>query len=226
VWSALFQQKPTPEDGVYFTKSLFRYYSAAPSRRYRTVYQAWDFAITEQQTSDYTVGATILQDENDGLYVLDIKRFRSDDSIEIVDTMIDYYTQYDADLIGFEDGQIWKTMQAQWEKRCLERRVYPSWEVLKPLTDKKVRAMPLRGRMQLGKVYFPEAAEWLHECRQEMLTFPAGKHDDQVDALAWAVRLTLARAAPTLPKPSTSVRSWREKLGSYGIEGEASAMAA
>ena len=226
VWSALFQQKPTPEDGVFFTKGLFRYYSTAPNRRYRTVYQAWDFAITEGQESDFTVGATLLQDENDSLYVLDIRRFRSDDSIEIVDTMIDYAVEWDADLIGVEDGQIWKTMQAQWEKRCKERRIYKAWEVLKPLTDKKVRAMPLRGRMQLGKVYFPEKAEWLHECRQELLTFPAGKHDDQVDALAWAVRLTLARSAPQLPVPKSKLKSWRDGLSTYLEGGDAGHMAA
>lgn len=226
VWSALFQQRPTPEDGVYFTKTLFKYYSVAPHRRYRTVYQAWDFAITENQSSDYTVGATILQDENDALYVLDIKRFRSDDTIEIVDTMLDYFVLFDADLIGVEDGQIWKTMKSQFEKRCLERRVYPSYEVLQPLTDKKVRAMPLRGRMQLGKVYFPEKAEWLHDCRQEMLTFPAGKHDDQVDALAWAVRLTLARSAPQLPTQKNKLKSWRDGINQYLEGGDAGHMAA
>ena len=35
------------------------------------MYQAWDFAITEGAQNDYTVCATILQDEYDNLYVLD-----------------------------------------------------------------------------------------------------------------------------------------------------------
>ena len=225
VWSALYQQKPTPEDGVFFTKGLFKYYSVAPSRRYRTIYQAWDFAITEEQKSDYTVGSTILQDENDCLYVLDVKRFRSDDSIEIVEAMLDYYELWGADLLGFEDGQIWKTLKAQWEKRCLERKLYPTWETLQPLTDKRVRAMPLRGRMQLSKVMFPNEAPWLDVCRKEMLTFPAGKHDDQVDSLAWAVRLTLSHMAPVIPVSPTTLTSWRDKLKALtaGAEGHMAA---
>lgn len=178
VWSALYQQNPAPEEGAYFTKDLFRYYSTPPRRRGNFVYQAWDFAIAEGQENDYTVGATILQDERDALHVLDVKRFKSADSIYIVDVILDYASEYNADLLGFEDGQIWKTMQAQFDKRCNERKMYPTYEILKPLTDKKARANPLKGRMQAGKVYFPDQAHWLHDVRTEMLRFPAGKHDD------------------------------------------------
>lgn len=178
VWSALYQQNPAPEEGAYFTKDLFRYYSTPPRRRGNFVYQAWDFAIAEGQENDYTVGATILQDERDALHVLDVKRFKSADSIYIVDVILDYAAEFDADLLGFEDGQIWKTMQAQFDKRCDERRMYPTYEILKPLTDKKARANPLKGRMQAGKVYFPDKAPWLHDVYTELLRFPAGKHDD------------------------------------------------
>lgn len=178
VWSALYQQNPAPEEGAYFTKDLFRYYSTPPRRRGNFIYQAWDFAIAEGQENDYTVGATILQDERDALHVLDVKRFKSADSIYIVDVILDYAAEFDADLLGFEDGQIWKTMQAQFDKRCDERRMYPTYEILKPLTDKKARANPLKGRMQAGKVYFPDKAPWLHDVYSELLRFPAGKHDD------------------------------------------------
>jgi predicted phage terminase large subunit-like protein len=42
----------------------------------------------------------------------------------------------------------------------------------------------------MGKVYFNENAPYYEELRKELLRFPAGKHDDQVDAMAWATRLT------------------------------------
>lgn len=211
VWSALYQQNPAPEEGAYFTKALFRYYSTPPSRRNAFIYQAWDFAISTGQENDYTVGSTILQDERDGIYVLDVRRFKSDDSIYIVDTILDYQAEFDANLLGFEDGQIWKTLAAQFQKRCQERGVYPTFEIMKPLTDKKARANPLRGRMQAGKVYFDEKAAWFHDLKAEMLRFPAGKHDDQIDSLAWNIRLTLTRSAPT-PKEPARLRSWKDKL--------------
>lgn len=215
MWNALYQQNPTPDSGIYFTKDLFRRYAHAPNRRGRTVYQAWDFAITEGAQNDYTVCATILQDEFDNLYVIDIFRFKSDDGNAIVEHMIDQYVMWNVDYLGMEDGQIWKAIRSQFERRCQERKVYPSFEVLQPLTDKLVRANPLKGRMQLGKVYWPEdgAFPWVEPCVRELIVFPNGKNDDQVDAVAWAVRMTLNHAAPRDPAPKPrGPESWKTRL--------------
>jgi predicted phage terminase large subunit-like protein len=169
VWNSLYQQNPAPDDGLFFTKDMFRYYSSLPARENCHVYQAWDFAITENTASDYTVGATIYQDENDAIYVVDICRFKSGDSFFIIDQMLDYAAQWGVTLLGVEDGQIWKAMQSLFDKRVQERKMYTfTCELLKPLTDKMVRASPLRGRMQQGKVYFDEKAPWFRELFMEM----------------------------------------------------------
>ena len=222
VWNALYQQNPLPDDGLYFTKDMFRYYSTPPHPSRCHVYQAWDFAITEGAENDYTVGATLMQDERDALYVVDIRRFKSADSFVIVDEILDYAKQWGATTLGFEDGQIWKALQAVFDKRCEERKQYPSYEVLKPLTDKMVRASPLRGRMQLGKVYFDEKAPWFRDLYMELTRFPAGKHDDQIDALAWATRLTLTNSAPRPQEfAQRKLPSWKDRLGAYteGVAG-------
>lgn len=216
VWQALYQQNPVPDDGLFFTKEMFKYTPALPARPRCNVYQAWDFAITEDKESDYTVGTTLYQDENDELYVADVRRFRSSDAIYIVDAILDYAQEF-ADgktlpYLGFEDGQIWKTMEAQFNKRCAERRIYPSFDVLRPLTDKQVRAHPLRGRMQAGKIWFLDKAPWLQALYSEMTRFPAGKHDDQIDSLAWNVRLTLGHSAPKSTVKQTKQKSWKDKL--------------
>lgn len=211
IWDALYQQNPMPDEGNFFTKEMFRYYGTMPARKDLFVYQAWDFAITEGKESDYTVGITIGQDHRDNLYVLDVRRFKSGDQFILIDSIVDFAQYWQADLIGFEDGQIWKVLEAQFAKTCEEKHFYPSYEVLKPLTDKMVRANPLRGRMQLHKVFFDKHAGYYTDLQKEMLHFPAGKHDDQVDALAWAVRLTLSRAAPRV-KEAPKVKSWKDKL--------------
>lgn len=214
VWDALYQQNPIPDEGNFFSKEMFQYYSTEPRREDLHVYQSWDFAISEGKESDYTVGMCIGVDHRDAVYVLDVRRFRSQDAFMIVDTMLDFAEHYDA-VLGVEDGQIWKALESQFTKRCEERRIYPSYEVLKPLTDKMVRANPLRGRMQLGKVYFNRAAHWFTELYKEMLHFPAGKHDDQVDALSWAIRLTLSRAAPRARRTEPKLPSWKDGLSGY-----------
>lgn len=215
MWDALYQQNPTPDEGIYFGKDMFRYYVHSPQTHGRFIYQAWDFAITETTQSDWTVGTTLLQDEYDNLYVLDVLRFRSDDGNAIIETVLDYQQQWGAQLLGFEDGQIWKSLASQFKKRCEERKIYPAYELLIPLTDKMVRANPLKGRMQIGKVYFPKNASWFATQQQEMLRFPAGKHDDQVDSLSWCVRLTLTKSAPKMPE-AKKLGSWRDKLKLLG----------
>lgn len=213
VWNALYQQNPAPDDGLFFTKDMFRYYPTLPHRDLVHVYQAWDFAIAEGSENDYTVGTTLYQDQRDNIYVVDVRRFKSSDAFYIIDQILDYAAEYKATLLGFEDGQIWKTLQSQFDKRCSERKYYPSYEILKPLTDKMVRAHPLRGRMQAHTVFFNEKAPWYQELYHEMTRFPAGKHDDQIDALAWAIRLTLMRTAPRdrTPRPRKQ-KSFLDKI--------------
>ncbi len=178
VWNALYQQNPVPDDGVYFTKEMMRWYDHPPRREDMFVYQAWDFAITEKTESDWTVCCTIGQDEMDNLFILHILRFRSGDGNAIVDDVLDQFELFKPDLIGFEDGQIWKSLTSQFKKRCDERGLFPNHELLQPLTDKKVRAGPLKGRMQQGKVFTRRNQQWTEPFRQEFMKFPSGKNDD------------------------------------------------
>ena len=212
-WSALFQQNPAPEEGAFFTKDMFVEYTHAPSRPGRNVYQAWDFAITEKQASDWTVGITILVDEYDTAYVLDVWRFKTDDGIELGTAIVSYARTWAADQIAVEDGQIWKSIKANFEKACEDSKHYPSYEVILPLTDKRTRAQPARGRMQQKKIQFPVRAPWYEAFKSELLRFQAGgKHDDQVDALAHCIRLATTKAAPKGPPKAKEPKSWRDKL--------------
>lgn len=212
-WAALYQQNPTPEDGSFFTKDMFVEYVHAPQRQGRVVYQAWDFAITEKQASDYTVAITVLVDENDIMFVLDVWRFRSDDGTEISRAIMTYARLWEANVIAVEDGQIWKSIKSNFERSCAEAKYYPPYEVIVPLTDKRTRAQPARGRMQQKKIQFPARAPWYAEFKAELLRFQAGgRHDDQVDALAHVVRIATSHAAPKGPPQPKMPESWKKKL--------------
>ncbi|MDR3159767.1 MAG: terminase family protein [Zoogloeaceae bacterium] len=220
VWDALYQQNPLPDEGVFFEKKMLRFYAAPPAREALYIYQAWDFAISEGKESDYTVGVCLGQDSQDNLYLLDIRRFKSSDGGYLIDELLHFAREWGANYVGFEDGQIWRALDFQFQKRCDELRQWPSFELLKPLTDKMARAHPLRGRMQLGKLWFDAKAPYYTELQRELLTFPHGKHDDQVDALAWAVRLTLAKGAPRPRNIAPRAKSWRDRFLTPARRGE------
>jgi hypothetical protein len=60
----------------------------------------------------------------------------------------------------------------------------------------------------------PTAAEWWPECRREMLNFPAGVHDDFVDACALVFqlldRMTNGRPLPK-PEPDSDMDAYRSR---------------
>lgn len=215
IWSALYQQNPVPDEGMYFKKEYFQYELNQAGIHGRNVFTAWDFAIGEKQSNDWTVGATIVQDEHDVLHVIDIFRMKGD-SFQIVEAMLDVALKWGSTpgssyLIGAEDGQIWRAIEPLLKKRMLERKQYPPYEVMRPLTDKMARARPLQGRMQQGRVYFYKDAGWLPQAEQELLRFPAGAHDDVVDALAWAAHLCMGKEPPKAYTPPP-LPSWKDRL--------------
>lgn len=214
-WSALYQQNPVPDDGVYFRKEHFKR-AAVPSLLTRpNVYIAWDFAIRDKQVNDFTVGTVVLQDSDDMAHVAEVVRMKTSDTFAVVEAILNLAQRWHNPslLMGFEDGQIFRTMEVVLKKRMRERKLYVPYETLKPLTDKMVRARPLQGRMEQGMVSFNEQGEWYDVVRAEMLRFPAGVHDDCVDSLAWAMQLMFGRGAPAKTKNSKR-KSWRDMITS------------
>ena len=216
-WNALYQQNPVPDDGGHFQKSQFRR-AAAPSKKISNCFIAWDFAISEKKQNDYTVGTVVLQDYDDVLHVVDQVRFRSRDSFYIVESILNLAAKWSTPSLqlGFEDGQIYRSLESLLKKRMQERGMYPPVTLLQPITDKLARSSPLKGRMQQGMVSFAEGAPWFDGLRTEMLRFPAGAHDDQVDSLAWAVHMAVGRRPPQRPKGKEQP-SWRDKLALTGV---------
>lgn len=222
IWSALYQQNPVPDEGMYFRRHDFRYTEVLPPLRDCRIYTTWDFAISEKQQNDWTVGATILQDSQDTLFVVDIWRMKGD-SFEIVESMLDTYERWGQHAltgyqIGVEDGQIWRALEPLFKKRMAERGLYPSYEVMRPFTDKLARARPLQGRMQQHRVIFFKGP-WLAQAEQELLRFPAGAHDDVVDALAWGVTIAVSQAPPQDSSAPPRLPSWRDNIGLSGTAG-------
>jgi hypothetical protein len=64
-----------------------------------------------------------------------------------------------------------------------ERKAYCARTQFPTRGDKAVRAQSIRGRMAMEGLYIPAAAPWRADFESELLRFPAGVHDDQVDAI-------------------------------------------
>lgn len=55
--------------------------------------------------------------------------------------------------------------------------------VMKPKLDKVTRLEAQTARLETGRYVLPTSTPWLESLRRELMAFPMGKHDDQVDSL-------------------------------------------
>jgi predicted phage terminase large subunit-like protein len=221
-WSALYQQNPVPDEGMFFQKEWMKFEVVSPNLYAVNVYQAWDFAWGMKTHNDYTVGVTLIQDSSNYLHLVDVVRFRGDTfavAQEVIDQAIKWGGEKTAPLtIGFEDSAIWQGVKPFLQNLMAERGVFFPYEELKALTDKMARARLLQGRLQQGRMWFRQDASWTHAVVTELLRFPAGTHDDIVDALAHAVNLCVEKAPRTKAQPKR-LKSWRDKIPLMGVDG-------
>lgn len=196
-WTALYQQRPAPDEGAYFKRDWFKSYDKLPE--HLKFYGASDYAVTADG-GDYTVHIVAGVDKDDNLYIVDLWRGQTD-SLEWVESLLGMFRRHKPQIWAEEAGVILKSMGPIINKRLMEERLYGTYrKQFTSATDKPTRARSLQARMQMGKVFFPKSAPWLADLTAEMLTFPAGKHDDQVDAMALLSRMLVEMQAAQEPK--------------------------
>lgn len=205
-WSALYQQRPTPDEGAYFKREWFRHYDAMPTNL-RT-YGASDYAVTAKG-GDYTVHVVAGVDPDDNIYIIDVWRSQAE-THHWVDAYIDLIARWKPLMWAQESGQIIKSLGPFIDRRMRERRVYCAQEQMTSVADKPTRARSFQARAAMGKVYLPHNAAWVADLMGELLTFPAGRHDDQVDALGLIGRMVDKMVGGRAPRvEATPTDKWR-----------------
>lgn len=179
-WAAMYQQNPVPEGGGFFQKAWIKYYDTLPANV--RCYGASDYAVTADG-GDYTVHGIGGLDGDGNLYLVDWWREQTQTDVW-VDVLLDLGARHKVFNWAEEQGQIIKSLGPFISKRMIERKIHFPRQQFTSVADKATRAQSFRGRLSQGRVFFPRHAAWAKSLEAEMLTFPAGKHDDQVDVLS------------------------------------------
>lgn len=171
-WSALYQQKPQPDEGTYFKREWFKFWKTKPQAL--AIYGTSDYAVTDKG-GDYTVHRVWGVDPQGDIYRLDGWRGQTA-SDEWIEAKIDLIAMHKPLAWFGEAGVIQKAVEPMLIRRMRERQVYCRLEWVSSIHDKPTRARGFQARCAMGKVWFEPEADVA-----EFLTFPAGKNDDDVD---------------------------------------------
>lgn len=189
VFSALYQQDPTPQDGDYFRRAWIENNSYGegelPPLKELTIYCASDHAVSEKQEADSTCMLAAGVDADGTLWILPDAFWERCDSLTMVNTMIARMKRHKPRVWWGENEVILKSIGPFLNRAMRENGVYCYLEPVKPARDKQTRAQSIRGRLAAGAVRFPRFAPWYQNALDQLLKFPAGAHDDFVDTLAW-----------------------------------------
>jgi predicted phage terminase large subunit-like protein len=214
-WSALYQQRPATEGGDYFKAEWLRPYTIHPDPQTLAVYGGSDYAVTSDG-GDYTVHIVVGVDADSRVYLLDLWRGQaaSDRWIREWCRLVREWKPLDW---AEETGQISSGLGPFIEQEARRSRAYVNREQFPTRADKQVRAQSIRGRMSMDGLYVPTSAPWYADFRAELLSFPAGKHDDQVDALGLVGQLLDVMIEGRLPPKSEPEKP---KVGYRAVEVE------
>jgi predicted phage terminase large subunit-like protein len=181
-FSAQYLQRPIPAEGNLIRREWIKLYRALPEKKpgdYKVI--SWDTAMKPTEISDYSVGTTWYV-QGDNCYLTDLVRGRFDFT-ELKRAVIRQRNQWpDAHILIEDKGSGTSLIQQL-------RHEQVNTIAISPENDKVTRLYSTQPRFESGSVHFPENAFWLDDLIGELLGFPEGRHDDQVDsisqALAW-----------------------------------------
>lgn len=185
VYSGLWQQEPTPDEGNFFkVDDLVTYKNLDALPKNLRIFAGSDHAVSERETADRNCFIPCGVDSTGDLWVLPDVWWKVAGSAESVEAMLAMAKRRSPLFWWAERGHISKSILPFLNARMRETSTYVSIIEVTSTKDKVTRAQSIQGRTAMRKVHFPSFATWWPEALHELLSFPNGKHDDFVDALS------------------------------------------
>lgn len=175
-FAAQYQQSPLPAEGALIRAHWLARYAAAPPAPQRIV-QSWDTAIKSGHKNDFSCCLTFAEAEG-AAHLLEALAFRAEYP-DLKRKVVSQAERFHPHAVLMEDAA-----SGQQLLQDLKRETALPLIGLRSRADKFTRAAAASAMIEAGRLKLPHEAPWLAEFEAELLAFPAGAHDDQVDALS------------------------------------------
>jgi predicted phage terminase large subunit-like protein len=188
MFSAQYQQRPVPLAGNIIRRNWFQVCDHPPEAQVRRMVQSWDIAMTTGNANDYSVCTTWLMTKAD-YYLLDVFRARLKYP-DLRRKVAALAGKFDAGTILIEDAGPGMALLQDFRRDLPSGMIRPIGQ--KPQGSKADRMVAQSAKIEAGHVLLPRESGWLDTFLLEILAFPNGRHDDQVDSVSqflnWAAR--------------------------------------
>ena len=173
-WNALFQGRPTSEQGNIFKREWWQFYDVLPERFPLKVISV-DAAFKDNPDNDF-VAIEVWGKLNADFYLIDVIKRRMDfpETIRAIKAMNQKYPDRHSILI--EDKANGPAIIS------MHRHEISGIIPITPQGSKIARANAVCGIIESGNVYLPRYADYTSDFIEELASFPNGVHDDLVDS--------------------------------------------
>ena len=206
-FNALYQGRPSPPEGSIIKREWFRHYEDNETPLGGFWIQSWDLTFKDTKDGSFICGQVWARD-GANFYLIDQVRFRGDfvETIDRIKNMVAKYPKTRAVLV--EDKANGPAVISS-----LKREI-PGIVPVDVKGSKEARAHAVSPLFESGNVWVPKGKKWLGEYIEEMITFPAASHDDQMDATSQALDYLRSKGRmPRTPKASnqsiSNGRKWK-----------------
>lgn len=180
-WNALYQQRPSAQQGDIFKREWWNYYETVP-KQLDEVVQSWDTNFKGKQGTSYCVGQ-VWAKKGANKYLIDQYRDRMDfpELIRAIQRLTNKYPDANAKLIE-EKANGSAVIQTLRDK-------VSGLIAVNPDSSKESRANSISPQIEAGNVYLPQPQlhTWVEGFIEEHANFPNGEYDDQVDCCTQAL---------------------------------------
>ncbi len=204
MFSAQYQQRPVPLEGNLVKRDWFRFYDQPPQPGPgHLVVQSWDIAMMTGEANDYSVCTTWRMVKAD-YYLIDVFRARLQYPA-LRRKIASLVARYGTETILIEKAGPGLTLLQDLRSDLPIGMTRPIG--IKPDGSKVERMVAQSAKIEAGHVHLPKQATWLDSFLLELLAFPHGRHDDQVDSVSQFLKWAATRRfyEPTLTAASLPI---------------------
>ncbi len=185
-WSALYQQRPAPEEGAAVKRVWWKFTKTHPAKIYEEAEQvifSFDLALKETEQGSFNVGLVIARKGSEST-IIDFWRRRCD-----FPTTLDKFRQWSAQYPRATAKVVEDKASGPALIATLAKTI-PGIVPMPATGSKLVRLQAVIPLIQAGNIYLldAEANPWVKELIEECAAFPNGQYDDIVDTLSHGLR--------------------------------------